>query len=383
MEKLPFKSITERKDLQGTYVLVRTSINVPIVDGEVRNQFRITRGLATLQYLVQQKARVIVCGHIGSDGSQSAEPVAQLLGQHVPVQFSEEVTGSKTQILRERLQDGEVLFIENLRKDPREKKNDAEFARELAGLAELYVNDAFPAGHRAHASIVGVPKHIPAYAGMNFVHEYRELTEARAPKSPSLFMLGGAKFSTKMPLVEKFLSIYDHIFIGGALANDFFKGKGYEVGKSMVSEVDLAGSPLLDSDKILLPIDVTVTSNGKRRICAPDAVRADDIIYDAGPQTVAMLGGLIANAQMVLWNGPFGNYEAGFEDQTVETAKLIAAADGYSVVGGGDTVASIEALCIQEHYDFLSTAGGAMLTFLEQGTLPAIEALTKNDGNVS
>lgn len=375
MEKLPFKAITSLQNLQGKYVLVRSSINVPIVDGEVRNQFRITRGLATIQYLVAQKARVIVCGHIGSDGSQTAKPVADLLGCHVPVTFSPEVSGVKSKNLRDELQDGQVLVLENLRRDPREKKNDPNFARELADLADIFVNDAFAAGHRAHASIVGIPGHLPTYAGMNFMHEYTELHKALSPKSPSLFMLGGAKFDTKLPLVEKFMNIYDHIFIGGALANDFFKAKGYEMGMSMVSDIDLSGSPLLSHDKILLPIDVTVTKDGERRVCAPDAVRPGEIIYDAGPQTIAMLMPLIANAEMVLWNGPFGNYEAGFAQQTEETARLIAAADGYSVVGGGDTVAAIESLLIQEHYDFLSTAGGAMLTFLEEGTLPALEAM--------
>lgn len=380
MSKLPFKAISERSDLGGKYVLVRTSMNVPIVDGEVGNQFRITRGLATLQYLVQQKARVIVCGHIGSDGSQSVAPVAELLGQYLQVQVSEEVTGTKTQILRERLQDGEVLVLENLRKDPREKKNDPEFARELASLAEIYVNDAFPVGHRAHASVVGVPEHIPSYAGMNFVHEYQELTKASSPDSPALFLLGGAKFDTKMPLVEKFLDIYDNIFIGGALANDFFKAVGYEVGQSLVSDIDLSESPLLTNEKLRLPIDVTVRSGEEQRVCAPDAVEPHETILDVGPQTIAMLTPLIANAKMVLWNGPFGNYEEGFEEQTIATAKVIAEADGYSLVGGGDTVAAIESLCIQEKYNFLSTAGGAMLTYLEEGTLPAIEALEKNGG---
>jgi len=375
MQKLPFKSITERKDLKGKYVLLRTSMNVPIVDGVVLNQFRITRGLLTLQYLVQQGARVIVCGHIGSDGSQTAAPVAELLRTHMPVVFSEEVAGTKSKNLRDTLQNGEVLLLENLRKDPREKKNDANFARELADMADIYVNDAFPASHRAHASIVSVPQFLPSYAGMNFVHEYSELREARVPTSPSLFMLGGAKFDTKMPLVEQFLGVYDHIFIGGALANDFFNAKRYEIGDSLISDIDLSDSPLLTHESILLPIDVVVEKNGERRVCAPDAVGYHDVILDAGPQTVAMLAPLIANAKMVLWNGPLGNYEAGYEEQTIETAKLIAQADGYSVVGGGDTVAAIESLFIQEQYNFLSTAGGAMLTFLQEGTLPAIDAL--------
>ncbi len=379
MQKLPFKSIAEKTDLKGTYVLLRSSINVPIVDGQVRNQFRITRGLVTLQYLVNHGARVIMCGHIGRDGTQSTKQIADLLQEYVPVTFSDEVAGTKSKNLRDALKDGEVLLLENVRKDPREKKNDANFARELADMADLYVNDAFADSHRAHASLVAVPEFLPSYAGMNFVHEYEELMKARVPQSPALFMLGGAKFETKMPLVEQFLGIYDNIFIGGALANDFFKAKGYETGDSLVSAIDLSDSPLLDHAGILLPIDVTVMRGKERLVCAPDAVGYHDIILDIGPRTVAMLTPLIANAKMVLWNGPFGNYEAGFEEQTVATAQLLAAASGYSVVGGGDTVAAIESLFIQEHYNFLSTAGGAMLTFLEKGTLPALEALTASE----
>lgn len=379
MQKLPFKTIADKKDLKGKYVLLRTSLNVPIVDGVVGNQFRLTRGLLTIQYLIGRGARVILCGHVGSDGTQTARPIADLLSEHFPLVFSEEVTGTKSQLLRDELQDGQVLLLENLRKDPREKKNDANFARELADMADIYVNDAFPASHRAHASLAGVPQFLPSYVGMNFVHEYTELMEARVPEAPSLFMLGGAKFNTKMPLVEEFLGVYDHIFIGGALANDFFKAKGYEVGDSMVSDIDLSQSPLLDNESILLPVDVIVAKGDQRRVCPPDAVTYSETILDAGPETVAMLAPLIANAKMVLWNGPFGNYEAGFEEQTVATARLLAEASGYSVVGGGDTVAAIEALCIQEHYDFLSTAGGAMLTFLQDGTLPAIEALVASD----
>ncbi len=375
MEKAPFKSVTQCKGLQGTYVLLRTSINVPIVDGEVFNQFRIMRSLPTIQYLVEQGARVIACGHIGSDGAQSTKPVADIIGKYAPVHFSTEVSGVTSKNFRDELKDGEVLFLENLRKDPREKQNDADFARELADLADVYVNDAFPVSHREHASIVGVPAFLPSYVGMNFVHEFTELTKALTPKKPALFLLGGAKFDTKMPLVEKFLSIYDHLFIGGALANDFFKAKGYEVGTSLVSDIDLSDSPLLAHEQILLPIDVVVSDGKETRVCGPDAVQKNEAIVDAGPQTVAMLTPLIAHAQMVLWNGPFGNYEAGFDTYTMETAKLIGAADGYSVVGGGDTVAVIESLFCQEKYSFLSTAGGAMLSFLENGTVSAIEAL--------
>ncbi|MCA9360983.1 phosphoglycerate kinase [Candidatus Kaiserbacteria bacterium] len=369
------KTLKDLKIKKGSYVLVRTSLNVPIEDGQVRNQFRIMRDLPTINILVNAGARVILCGHIGSNGEQSLKPVADVLETHLKLVMSPEVLGSKTLDLRDKLQDGEVLLLENLRLDPREKKNDEEFARGLADLAEVFVMDAFPAAHRSHASVVGVPKYLPTYAGINFMHEYDELTKALKPKTPSLFMLGGAKFDTKMPLVEKFLDLYDHIFIGGALANDFFKAKGYEIGKSLVSDVSLVDSPLLSHPKILVPVDVVVDGPDGRHIALPDNVSKEETIFDVGPATVEMLKPLIQNAKMVLWNGPFGDYERGFEAQTVATAKLVANTKGYSVLGGGDTIAAIESLCNQECYGFLSTAGGAMLTFLEHGTLPAIEAM--------
>ena len=375
MQKIPFKSIVECQNIKGKYVFVRVSINVPIVDGEVQNQFRLTRGLATIQYLISKGARVIIAGHVGRDGTESTKPIADVFAAHVPIIFSHEVVGEETKKLRDGLKDGEVLLLANLRSHVGEKKNDIQFAQNLAGLADMFVNDAFSASHREHASLSAITQFLPSYAGINFVHEYEELTKALKPEAPALFLLGGAKFNTKMPLVEKFLDIYDVVFVGGALANDFFKAKGYEIGASLVSEVSLHDSVLLNHPKVLLPIDATVEKDGVSRVTTPEDVHKNERILDTGPATVAMLAEHIAKAKMVLWNGPFGDYEHGFEEQTIATAKLIAKAPGYSVIGGGDTVAAIEELNCQEKYNFLSTAGGAMLTFLELGTLPAIEAL--------
>lgn len=370
-------SVFSLTDLKGKYALLRTSLNVPVEDGQVVNQFRLMRALPTVNHLRSAGARVILCSHIGDDHTESMEPVFNVLKEHLPLKFSSEVVGSKTSALRDELQDGEVLLLENLRKDPREKKNDVEFARSLADLADCYVIDDFTTAHREHASIVGVPQFIPSYVGMNFKHEYEELAKALEPKQPALFLLGGAKFDTKMPLIEKFLELYDHVFIGGALANDLIKARGFEVGTSLVSDISLAGSPLLEHPKLLMPVDVVVEGPNGKRVTAVDTVASDESIYDVGPATIEMLAPLIKNAQTILWNGPFGNYEKGFDEQTVATAKLIAESEGYSVLGGGDTIAAVEPLGIQEKFGFLSTAGGAMLTFLEQGTLPAIDAILK------
>jgi len=376
----PLKKITDLGDLTGKTVFVRGSLNVPIVGGVVQNQFRVTRGLATLNTLINKGARIVLAGHIGSDGVESTAPIAELLKQHgLTAYHVAEVTGAVVKNALENLKPKKILVLENLRRDPREKQNDDSFARELAELADIYVNDAFPASHRVHASICAITKLLPGYIGHNFNHELTELTAMRSPKSPSLFMLGGAKFDTKMPLVEQFLEIYDHVFIGGALANDLFKARGYEVGTSLVSAIDVSNNPVLQHPKLLMPVDVIVSGASGQRVTTPDQVHPDEKIFDAGPKTLEMLAGLISGASSILWNGPFGNYEAGFSEQTLATARLLAATKGTTVVGGGDTVASIEELLLQEKFTFLSTAGGAMLTFLELGTLPAIEALLQSE----
>lgn len=380
MEKINLPFIGDQKDLAGKYVLVRTSLNVPVKDGQVVNQFRLMRGLPTINYLVNEGAKVILMGHISNhketEKEETLEPVFNILKQNFATYFSSEVATAATKNLRDKMKNGEVLLLENLRQDPREKKNDADFARALADLADVYVNDAFAASHREHASLVGVPQFLPSFVGHNFRHEYEELSKMMTPADPSLFILGGAKFDTKMPLVEKFLDIYDHVFVGGALANDLFKAAGKEVGQSLVSDVDLETlKPLLANEKILLPTDVTVKSGDETKIVSSENVETNDYIYDAGPETVEMLKGYLSEAKTILWNGPLGNYQQGFDQATTDLAMAIGASDGYSVVGGGDTIASIEALNCQEQYGFLSTAGGAMLHFLEHASLPALDAV--------
>lgn len=375
MRNIP--QITQRKDLKGKYVFVRASLNVPVQDGVVVNEFRIIQGLPTLVYLAEQGARVILCSHLGKDGKESLQPVFNALKKHLPVVFSPEVTGEQTTSLRNALEDGQVLLLENVRKDKREMENNTAFAQELSALAEVFVNDDFAASHREHASLAAICSLLPSYVGLGFMHEYQELSKVLNPESPSLFILGGAKFETKMPLVEKFLSLYDHIFIGGALANDFIKAKGYEVGASLVSDISLEGSPLLDHPKIIMPVDVIAVKDGVKRVAVHNDVHEDESVLDMGPDTIQMLAPYINDAKTILWNGPFGNYEAGYIDQTIACAELVAKSPAYTVVGGGDTVAAIEKLNLSDKFGFLSTAGGAMLTFLELGTLPALDALLK------
>jgi len=197
------------------------------------------------------------------------------------------------------------------------------------------------------------------------------------PASPSILLLGGAKFETKMPLVEKYLALYDHVFIGGALAHDVLKARGLEVGKSMISDVSLVDSPFLWSEKLLVPIDVVVQSEDGVKTKTADSVLSEDIIYDLGEDTVMMLKSYIENAKTILWNGPFGNYEKDFEEGTEAVARLVADSEGFSVIGGGDTVAAVNNLGLSDKFEFISIGGGSMLTFLEKGSTPALAVLEK------
>lgn len=372
---LPFRTLADMSDIRGRRVLVRASLNVPLTTEGVRDDFRIAAACETIQYLVARGARVILLAHIGRDPEESLEPVYAALAERVVTRWAGGLLGEDVRAAAHALMDGEVLMLENVRSDPREVENDAGFARELAALGEYYVNDAFADSHRTHASIVALAGELPAYAGLLFEREYRELSRASTPEHPALFMLGGAKFETKLPLVSAYVERYEHVFIGGAIANDFLKAKGYPVGRSLVSDVDLVGSPLLSNPRILIPQDVVVAGPTGRSAKALEAVLPDESILDVGPETVAALAPVIAAAKTILWNGPVGNYENGYVEGTNALAELVAAASGTTIVGGGDTLAALEATGRIEKFDFVSTAGGAMLEFLEKGTLPGIESL--------
>ncbi len=369
------KKITDVSELRGKYVLVRSSLNVPLVDGVVRDAFRIKQALPTLRYLREQGAKTIILSHIGRDPEETLQPVFDALEKFLPLHWGGDVTSAEFAERRGLMSDGDILLAENLRQHEGETASDPVFVEVLAALGELYVNDAFAEAHREHASTYGVAQKLPAYAGLTLLEEVTMLQKAMTPESPSLFLLGGAKFETKMPLVEKYLSIYDNVFIGGALVNDVLKALGHEVGQSMVSDVSLTDTAFLHNKKLLLPVDVVVEGSGGRRSCTIESVQSDEKILDMGPMTIDMLAAYIENAKTILWNGPFGAYELGYTQSTEITARHVAASDAYSVIGGGDTVAAVEKLKINELFGFVSTGGGAMLTLLEQGTTPVLELL--------
>lgn len=369
------KIITAITDLRGKRVLVRTSLNVPVADGVVTNAYRLKRALPTLRYLSEQGARVIIIGHIGRKPEETLKPVFEELQKFLPMHFGGVITGAEFAKRAALMSDGDILMAENIRQDEREEENDESFAAEIAAYGDIYVNDAFDNIHREHTSMLALSKLLPAYAGLNVIEETRELQKVMTPQHPSLFLLGGAKFETKMPLVDKYLELYDHVFIAGALMSDIFKAKGFEVGQSLVSDVSLVGAAFLQSEKLILPVDVVV--EGPRGVFtkAPNEVEPDEKIMDCGQATTDMLTAYIKNAKTILWNGPFGNYERGFTASTEQTMHKLAEAEAFTVVGGGDTVASIEKLGLNDKLGFVSTGGGAMLTYLEHGSTVSLDLL--------
>lgn len=376
------RTLNDTGDVKGKHVLVRVDFNVPIQNGVVTDTYRIEAAFPTMQWLHERGARTVLISHIEGKGGESLAPVFEILAKKFPIHFAHDCINDEAHRAAHQLQNGEFLLLENLRAHRGEKDNDPDFARSLASLGEIYINEAFPAAHRAHASIVGVPQHIPGYAGLRFEKEVAALSGAFNPPRPFMFILGGAKFDTKLPLIQKFLATADTVFIGGALANDCFKAKRWPVGASVVSEGKYSLGPIVHNKKTILPVDVIVERNGARVEISPEHVQAGDKIWDAGPKTLATLEHILQDTKYVLWNGPLGNYEIGYTKGTEQLAKVIAAMAKktglQSIVGGGDTVASIRALGFEKTFTFLSTGGGAMLDFLVNETLPGITALDES-----
>lgn len=376
------RSIEDIPRLENIPVIVRAALNVPIADGKVANTFRLRAALPTIQFLQKKRARVILIGHIGELGTETLEPVYEAMKPLVTgLTWCPATTGPKAREAVRNLPPGGVLMLENLRRTAGETKNDPEFARQLAELGDVFVEDSFDVCHREHASVVGLPKLLAPYAGLQVVREVKELTKALKPESPSLAIIGGAKFSTKEPVLTTLLTSYDRVFVGGALANDFMRASGKTIGRSLVSsDVDeLEIRKLLNNPKLMLPLDEIAapigSSHDTGKVFGTNAILADDAIYDDGPKTVKALATITANAKTILWNGPLGLYEKGFVDATEGVARAIGESNAYSILGGGDTVAAVEKLGLSHRFSFISTGGGAMLDFLAKGTLPGLAAL--------
>jgi phosphoglycerate kinase len=378
-------------DVKGKRVLVRVDYNVPIKDGKVSDDTRIVAAMPTLKYLLDHGAAVILCSHLGRpkgapDPQYSLRPVADhlssLLGK--PVTFAEDCIGPAAEKAAQALKPGEVLLLENTRFHAGETKNDPEMARQLAALADVYVNDAFGSAHRAHASTEGVAHYLPAVAGFLMEKEIKYLGQAIAdPKQPFIAILGGAKVSDKIGVIRNLLQKADQILIGGGMANTFFKAQGYPVGDSLAEDdvLDTARELLKEGKtRLRLPVDVVIADafdDGAHSKTMPMGPVPDGWrILDIGPETVSAYRKIVHGAGTIVWNGPMGVFEfPNFAKGTFAMAQAVAESGAISIVGGGDSVAAINESGLSDHITHISTGGGASLEMLEGITLPGLAAL--------
>ncbi|HOJ00979.1 MAG TPA: phosphoglycerate kinase [Anaerolineaceae bacterium] len=378
-------------DVQGKKVLVRVDFNVPLKDGAVSDDTRIRAALPTIQYLLEGNAAVILCSHLGRpkngvDPQYSLKPVAEYLARLIPqkVNFAEDCIGPAAQKASGELKSGEVLVLENTRFHAGETKNDPAMAKELASLADIFVNDAFGSAHRAHASTAGVADYLPAVAGFLMEKEIQYLGQAiDDPKRPFVAILGGAKVSDKIGVIRNLLKKADMVLIGGGMANTFFKAQGYPVGDSLAEDeaLDTARELVKEgANKLRLPVDVVIADkfdDGAEKKTMPVGPVPDGWrILDIGAETVAAYSKIIAGAKTVVWNGPMGVFEfPNFAKGTFEIAKAVADSDAISVIGGGDSVAAVNQTGLVDKISHISTGGGASLEMLEGLELPGLAVL--------
>ena len=399
MPKVTFKTI-DQVDVAGKRVLVRVDLNVPMKNGQVTDATRIERAVPTLIELADKGAKVVVLSHFGRpDGRRVpemslkplVEPLATALGK--PVAFAEDCVGPIAEAAVAALKPGEVLLLENLRYHKDEEKNVASFVDQLSVLGDIYVNDAFSAAHRAHASTEGIANRLPAVAGRLMQAELEALEKALGmPKRPVCAVVGGAKVSSKLDLLGNLVGKVDKLIIGGGMANTFLQAQGIAVGKSL-SEKDLGATALEILDKakaakckVLLPIDVVVAAEFKAgaasTVVDANACPADQMILDVGPKSIALYRDEVGECATLVWNGPLGAFEIKpFDAGTVALAQFVAeqttAKRLLSVAGGGDTVAALAAAGVKEKFSYVSTAGGAFLEWMEGKTLPGVAALIR------
>jgi phosphoglycerate kinase len=382
-------------EVGGRRMLVREDLNVPLKDGSIADDTRLRAALPTLGNLAERRARVIVMSHLGRPTGKPApelslRPVAERLGALLerPVAFAGDCVGEPAETAAGDLGDGELLLLENVRFHPGEEANDPEFARQLAALGEIYVNDAFAASHRAHASVVGVARLLPAYAGDLMLAELQALQRALdEPRRPLIAIVGGAKVSTKAGVLRFLLPKVDGLIIGGAMANTFFKAQGMEVGASFVEDEALDEArevARLGGERVVLPVDAVcarkMEPGQETRVFPVHSVEPGWMILDVGPQTRELFAERLRGVGTIVWNGPVGVFEIPeFSEGTRVVAGAVADSGAFSLVGGGDTAAAVEQMGLKERFSHVSTGGGATLEYLEGKELPGVAVLKEEE----
>lgn len=391
---MDIKSVRQIKNLRGKRVLLRVDFNVPLgkdMKVDKTEDYRLAQGLATIDYLIKKGAKVIILAHLGRPDGKVVEdlrldPVAKrlsvLLGKRVAK--SNKILGQETSEKIKQLKNGEILLLENIRFDRREEKADLSFAKALAKLGDIYVNDGFAVCHRDQASVSTIQSYLPSYAGLLLEKEVLNLSKVfKNPKHPLVVIVGGSKISTKIKVIKRFLAVADYLLLGGALANTVLYAMGISVGRSAIEPEMIAviKKIKLTDNQLRVPVDGWMAKSLKAKVGRLDAladVRKDEYILDVGPDTIKLYEKIIKRAKMVVWNGPMGLLETpAFNKGTKSLVKILARSRAETIVGGGETVMAIRSLGLEKKFSFISTGGGAMLEFLEGKVLPGIKPLIK------
>jgi len=392
---MKLKPLTALKNITGQRIFVRCDFDVPVKNGRITDDSRLKSCLPTVQYLLKNKARIILAGHLGRPEGQivpelSLLPIKKqlekLLGHKIIfVTQMENYLGSAAKEAAKDMRAGEIIMLENLRFSEREELNCRRFGRELASLAKYYVNEAFAVSHRAAASVSAIREYLPGYAGLHLSEEIAKLSAAQKPSHPLTLIIGGAKIETKLPVIKKFIGLADYILVGGGVANDFFKAIGYEVGQSLVDEEYIKdASSILErvaqaKTKLILPVDVKVAAGRKIAVKESHNVSSKEMILDIGPKTIKFYEELIKKSKMIIWNGPMGKFEdQRFAPGTRAIARGLLESKVKVLVGGGETGELFKSKVKSQKSKlrknlFISVGGGAMLEFLAGKKLPGLE----------
>jgi len=387
---MKLKSIQSIKNLKNKKVLLRVDFNVPFKNGRIKDDFRIKAGLPTIKFLLSKGASIIILNHLGRPKGQvvaelSNKPIAARLSKLInrPVIQASGVIGPVVTQLTQKLSAGQILMLENVRFNDQEEKNGRKFAKNLAGLGNWYVNDAFAVCHRLGSSVSAITEYLPSAAGFLLEQEISNLSKVlESPLRPKVAIIGGAKLETKVKVLKNLLAKMDYVLMGGAIANNILKAMNYDVGQSLVDDSQLKLARQILNNKLRVPIDVVVagqvSATAKPQIKAVGLIKKHEIILDLGPETAQLYLEIIKSAKLVVWNGPLGYFEIPkYKKSSEQVARGIASLKLFSVIGGGETVQMIKGLGLEKKFSFVSTGGGAMLEFLEGKMLPGIKPLIK------
>lgn len=387
---MPIKTIKDAPKLTGKKVLWRVDFNVPIKSGKITEDYKIIQHLPSIRYLLENKCSVVIVTHLGRpeagifDHNFSVAPLAKRLGELIQkeVKVLDDIHSLKTGTVISSLKSGEVVMLENIRFFKGEEKNSKKLATELAKLADIYVNDSFAVDHRAHASVSAVQKLLPSYAGLLLRDEIDNLSRGLNPQKPLIAIVGGVKLKTKVRLLKVLEQKAEKVLIGGALANTFIAAHGFEVGRSIVDKESIGVAKRMRGKNLLLPVDVVVSTKkqgGHTTVKEVNKIDRDDYIFDIGPKTIKLYSSYIKKANTLLWNGPMGFFELKeFRHGTLSIARLVASrskGSAYGIVGGGETVEALKQAKMFDDIDWVSTGGGAMLTYLGGEKMPGLVKL--------